>query len=106
MVELRSRIGAVLSKRLTTLAGLARRSRGSGHSLVLARPSYGERLVHGMGGERAGKEGSLAGGDSPVRDSLSGVVINEIRARSRAPELDFIECYNHSNEPADLSARF
>jgi len=78
---------------------------GAGHSLVLARSSYGE-------GQREAWTASDALGGSPGRpdpfgfDPLRPVVINEFLAHTDDPQLDFIELYNHSNEEADLSGAF
>ena len=75
---------------------------GAGHSLVLARPSYGE------GDVRAWEASSQAGGspgkaDPIVGEPLAAVVINEFRANSVPPDEDFVELYNASNAPVDLS---
>jgi hypothetical protein len=75
---------------------------GAGHSLVLARPSYGED------DPRAWAASDEVGG-SPGRDEfyasepLRAVVINEFLANSDPPLEDFIELYNHSNQEVDLS---
>src|ERR1043166_2692495 len=75
---------------------------GAGHSLVLARPSLGED-------NQAAWAASDAVGGSPGRlepvsmDPLHAVVINEFLAHTDAPELDFIELYNPSNQPLDVS---
>ncbi|HKS38498.1 MAG TPA: lamin tail domain-containing protein, partial [Verrucomicrobiae bacterium] len=75
---------------------------GAGHSLVLARPSLGER-------NPAAWAPSVFSGGSPGvaepadTDPLSAVVINEFLAHTDDPELDYIELYNHSNQPLDLS---
>jgi hypothetical protein len=74
---------------------------GAGHSLFLARPSYGEnnpkawvasRKVGGTPGQR----------ESYVVDPLQNVMINEFLANSSVGE-DYIELYNHSNQTNDLS---
>jgi hypothetical protein len=78
---------------------------GTGHSLVLARPSYG------VSDFRAWAASAFIGG-SPGRydpmgnaDPIRNVVINEFLAN---PHLDtgldeFIELYNHDNNPVDIS---
>jgi hypothetical protein len=76
---------------------------GTGHSIFLANPSYGE------GDPRAWAISDLTGGPpgaaetyhpSPLRD----VLINEILAHSESSNvLQFIELYNHSNQTNDLS---
>jgi len=75
---------------------------GAGHSLVLARPSYGEN-------NPAAWAASDAVGGSPGRldpftpDPLRNVVINEFLAHTDFPELDYIELYNHSTQAVDLA---
>ena len=75
---------------------------GAGHSLALARPSYGE------GQPRAWAASDVIGG-SPGRlesvgsEPLREVMINELVAHTTDPEPDVVELYNHSNQPADLS---
>ena len=76
---------------------------GTGHSLVLANPTYGE------GDPRAWAISDAVGGSpgqmdpfhpSPLRD----IVINEILAHSEDPTVaQFVELYNHSNQTNDLS---
>ncbi len=76
---------------------------GTGHSIVLSNPTYGEA------DPRAWDISDVAGGSpgqneafrpSPLRD----VVINELLAHSENPALPcFVELYNHSNRTNDLS---
>lgn len=75
---------------------------GAGHSLVLARPSYGENDVRAWSASawRGGSPGTL---DPIVTTPLAGVVINEFLAHTDDPQLDFIELYNGSNTRVDLS---
>jgi len=74
---------------------------GSGHSLVLARPSFGQ------GNPEAWAASDKIGG-SPGRmenfnlDPLRNVVINEFLANSPLPQEDYIELYNHGNQSVDL----
>ena len=104
MLQLISRDGAVLlnvpwpeASANPILAGAM-----AGHSLVLARPSYGEAspLAWGIsdviGGSPGGPE---PGGVEPLRR----VVINEVRAPQGEPRAGFVELYNHSKVAADLS---
>ncbi|MGC8990423.1 MAG: lamin tail domain-containing protein, partial [Verrucomicrobiia bacterium] len=75
---------------------------GAGHSLVLAKPSYGE------GDPRAWAASELIGGSPGTTDAfyptpLRNVVINEFLAHTDPPFQDFIELYNHSNSPVDVS---
>lgn len=76
---------------------------GTGHSLVLANPTFGE------GNPRAWEISSLMGGSPGTLDAfhptpLKSIRINEILAHTEDPALsDFIELYNHSNQTNDLS---
>ncbi|MDF7823621.1 lamin tail domain-containing protein [Pontiellaceae bacterium B12227] len=75
---------------------------GAGHSLVLARPSYGENDPQAW--EASDQVGGSPGtGESYGEVALRNVVINEILAHTDDPQLDTIELYNHSNTPVDLS---
>lgn len=75
---------------------------GAGHSLVLARPSYGEK------DPRAWDISNSTGGNPGSADTLSAtaqrtVMINEILAHTDLPDLDFIELYNYGNATVNLS---
>lgn len=75
---------------------------GAGHSLVLARPSYGE------GDVRAWAASDLVGGspgraETATADPHRSVVINEFLAHTDLPQLDFIELYNYSSVAVDVS---
>lgn len=75
---------------------------GKGHSLVLARPSFGED------DPRAWAASERIGGSPGCQETLypapqRTVVINEFLAHTDDPQLDFIELYNHSNSDVDLS---
>ena len=75
---------------------------GAGHSLVLARPSYGEGSVKAWDiSERIG--GSPGQPEPWDADPLRSVVINELLANSTPPLEDYLELYNHSNLEVDLS---
>ncbi|VGO11732.1 hypothetical protein PDESU_00278 [Pontiella desulfatans] len=75
---------------------------GAGHSLVLARPSYGENDPHAW--EASDQIGGSPGtGETYGDEALRHVVINEILAHTDDPQLDTIELYNHSNASVDLS---
>ena len=76
---------------------------GTGHSLVLANPTYGE------GDPRAWDISDVVGG-SPGRmeafhpSPLRSVVINEILPHSENSAVpQFIELYNHSTNSVDVS---
>jgi hypothetical protein len=75
---------------------------GAGHSLVLARPSYGEASHTAWAASQliGGSPGRL---DAICPEPLRPVVINELLTHTDAPLMDFIELYNHSNQPLDLS---
>ncbi|MGA2853583.1 MAG: lamin tail domain-containing protein, partial [Verrucomicrobiota bacterium] len=75
---------------------------GTGHSIVLARPSYGE------GDPRAWERSELAGGSPGMTEviqtnALRTVVLNEVLAHTDPPDIDSIELYNHGNAAVDLS---
>lgn len=75
---------------------------GTGHSLVLARPSYGEN------NPRAWASSAFNGGSPGAPDPvpvgpLENVVINEILAHTDLPLLDYIELHNHSPLPVNVS---
>ncbi|PYJ01723.1 MAG: hypothetical protein DME25_17605, partial [Verrucomicrobia bacterium] len=75
---------------------------GAGHSLVLARPSYGEGdpKAWGQSDTFGGSPGRADGVEfSPLRN----VMINEFLAHTDPPELDYLELYNHAFSPVDLS---
>ncbi|MHB9008559.1 MAG: lamin tail domain-containing protein, partial [Limisphaerales bacterium] len=75
---------------------------GTGHSLVLLRPSFGEGNPKAWAASRA-TGGSPGRWDSVAADRFAPIVINEVFAASTAPDRDYVELYNHSNEPVDLS---
>src|SRR6202000_903720 len=76
---------------------------GTGHSIVLANPTYRE------GYPRAGGIGDRVGVSPGVRDCftptpLRNVVINEILAHTENPAVpQYIELYNHSAGSVDVS---
>jgi len=80
---------------------------GAGHSLVCARPSYGENDVRAwrasdtiLGSPGAVDPVQLAGlGSQP----LQGVVINEFLARAASNQTEFLELFNHGTNAYDLS---
>ncbi len=74
---------------------------GAGHSLVLARPSYGE------GDARAWEASAALGGnpgapDVPPVSGFQRVFINEFMAHTDPPQLDYIELYNYSDSSINL----
>ena len=78
-------------------------SGGTGHSLVLANPTYGE------GDPRAWDISDVVGGSPGQMESfrpnpLRNVVINEILPHSENPAVpQFIELYNHGTNRVDIS---
>lgn len=105
-IQLRHRTGAVfLEANYDTETPWPIAPDGAGHSLVLAHPSYGEGNVEAWAASDSvgGSPGRL---DPITVDPLRNVVINEFLANTDPPALDFIELYNHGNQPADISGCF
>jgi len=75
---------------------------GGGHSLILARPSYGEgnALAWAASDAVGGTPGRM---DPVTTDPLRPVVINELLANTDPSGIDFVELFNQSNQPLDLS---
>jgi hypothetical protein len=75
---------------------------GAGHSLVLARPSYGQNnpLAWAASDSIGGSPGRL---DPVTPDPLRNVVINEFLAHTDPPDYDYIELYNRSSQSIDIS---
>lgn len=76
---------------------------GGGPSLVLARPSYGERHPYAWGPSEL--PGGSPGGPEPARvpTPQEALVFNEVLAHTDAPARDFVEVYNYSDDAVDLS---
>lgn len=76
---------------------------GGGHSLVLARPSYGQEELSAW--EPSVLKGGSPGDFEPAApdDPLNAIKINEFLAHTDDPNVDFIELYNHSGQTVDLS---
>lgn len=75
---------------------------GAGHSLVLARPTYGQdNVLAWAASARVG--GSPGGAEPAVNDAYVPLMINEILAHTDEPVEDYIELYNHSNAAIDLT---
>lgn len=75
---------------------------GAGHSLVLARPSLGERNPRAWSASDH-INGSPAAFDAPTANPWRTVLINEILAHTDPPLQDYIELFNYSAAPVDLS---
>src|ERR1017187_6590514 len=76
---------------------------GTGHSLVLANPTYGEAdpRAWDISDVTGGSPGAL---ETFRPDPLRDVVINELLAHTEnAAVSDFVELYNHSSQTNDLS---
>ena len=75
---------------------------GAGHSLVLAHPSYGEDNVQAWAASDS-VGGSPGGLDPVTAEPLRAVVINEFLARSGPAAPWFVELFNRSTLPLDVS---
>ena len=74
---------------------------GTGHSLVLRRPSYGEADPRAWGpSDRV--DGSPAQPDAVSADPLDALCINEFLAHAEFPALDQLELFNAGEGPLDL----
>ncbi|HTI68428.1 MAG TPA: lamin tail domain-containing protein [Candidatus Limnocylindria bacterium] len=75
---------------------------GSGFSLVLKRPSYGEGYLEawGISGRAGGSPGMM---DAYRADPAQNVVINELLAHPGVGEDAYIELYNRTPSAVDLS---
>ena len=75
---------------------------GTGHSLVLARPSYGAADPNAWSiSDHVG--GSPGVHETYTNDTLRNVFINEVLAHTDPPLLDTVELYNHGNSSLNLS---
>lgn len=73
----------------------------AGHSLVLARPSYGEVDAQAWSAsDRVG--GSPGAEDVPTSNPWRAVIINEILAHTDLPQEDFVELYNYSSSAVNV----
>ncbi len=102
-VQLRNRAGALLLEvEYSDRPPWPAAADGAGHSLVLARPDYGERSVEAWS-VSAQVGGSPGRADPEVADALEGVVINEFLAHPDEAQTDFIELFNRGTQTVDLS---
>jgi hypothetical protein len=76
---------------------------GSGHSLVLSNPSYGEAdpRAWSPSAARGGNPGAMD--PLPSVDAARNVVFNEVLAHTDLPQLDVVELFNRGPGAADLS---
>jgi hypothetical protein len=78
---------------------------GTGPSLLLVRPSFGENNPAAWGsGQFIG--GTPGKGELTAANPYAGLVINEFLAHTDDPQVDFIELYNYSSGPIDLSGMY
>jgi hypothetical protein len=75
---------------------------GLGHSLVLMKPDYGENDPRSWqaSAERGGNPGTIDPGSS------QNICVNEVLANPGSGQMPFIELYNSSPEPADISGYY
>jgi hypothetical protein len=75
---------------------------GLGHSLVLMKPDYGENDPRGWQAstERGGNPGTINSGN------YQSICLNEVLANRAGGQTPFIELYNSSSEPADISGYY
>ena len=101
-IRLMHRLGAILLEvDYETVAPWPVAADGFGHSMVLARPSYGENDSYAW--QRSQNFGGSPGSwDVPLPDSFDHLVINEFLANSEDPTVDFIELHNVSAEAIDI----
>src|SRR5206468_4539568 len=105
-VRLRNRVGAIyLEVNYDSRPPWPAAADGAGHSLILARPSFGENDSRAWAASDSvgGSPGRL---DPITPDPLRNIMINEFLAHPDDPEVDYIELYNHSNQAVDLSGCF
>lgn len=103
-VQLRNRQGAVLLDiNYMDSPPWPEAADGTGHSLSLARPSYGEDDYRAWA-ESDSVGGSPGRADPLTLDPIASVVINEWQNHS--DPVDWLELYNHSNLPVDLSGAY
>ena len=75
---------------------------GAGHSLVLARPSYGERDPRAWEAS-IGLGGNPGAADVPSPVSQRTIVINEFLAHTDPPDVDYIELHNYGNVQVNVT---
>src|SRR6185503_5073757 len=75
---------------------------GAGHSLVLARPSWGES--HPKAWNASAVKGGSPGAPEPAgAGPLANILINEICVCTNSPDHRFVELYNHSSSLVNVS---
>ncbi|MGA2862971.1 MAG: lamin tail domain-containing protein [Verrucomicrobiota bacterium] len=102
-LQLLDEVGAVLlSIPYSNLSPWPVAADGTGHSLVLVNPTYGE------GDPRAWDLSDVVGGSPGQMEAfrpspLRHVLINEFLAHTDPPDYDYLELYNQANSPVDIS---
>ena len=101
-IRLRNRMGAVLlNAEYSDSDPWTVKADGTGHSLVLSRPSYGENDPKAWtASDRI--SGSPGYAETNRADRLRAISINEFLADPAGGQNDYIELYNHSHEPIDI----
>jgi hypothetical protein len=103
LIQLRDELGALkLELEYGSSAPWPVAADGTGHSMVLINPSYGEA------DPRAWAASALIGGnpgdlDPVIPDPADTVVLNEFLVHTDLPLLDYVELYNHGNAVVDVS---
>ncbi len=100
-IRLRSSLGAVLLEvNYSDSPPWPETADGTGHSLALMRPSWGEDNYQAW--SQSDVVGGSPGGPEPsTPETIASIFINEFQNHSDPS--DWIELYNHSNDPVDLS---
>jgi hypothetical protein len=102
-MQLRNAQGAVLlDVRYSDEAPWPKEADGAGHSLVLARPSFGENDPRAWAASEW-RGGSPGFAETNTFDPLRYIRINEFLANPAGGARDFIELYNASPLPIDIS---
>ena len=103
LVQLRNEQGAVLlSVEYGSQGPWPVAPDGAGHSLVLARPSYGEADPRAWSAS-VFVGGTPGRGEPAIPSDYQGIVINEFLAHTDFPQLDVLEIFNYSAVAVDLS---
>jgi hypothetical protein len=101
LIRLQHRTGAVfLEAEYSALPPWPAAGEGTGHSLVLAWPSFGETNPRAWGASQL--MGGSPGKHEPADHRERTVLINEIFANPSSAETGFVELHNRSRQPADL----
>ena len=78
---------------------------GAGHSLVLARPSYGEADPRAWAAsDKVG--GSPGQAEITTANPYRTLLINEVLVHTDPPDLDYVELFNYGSQALDISGCF